>query len=117
MLRWLLAAVLILVGTGAVYSQHEHQRALDSLGESGEGERIVMISAEWCGYCTRQIKDFKAAGVRFRVLDYDQPEGRRVHAALGGRGVPVTAIDGQVVHGYNRPLLKRRLSELGYELN
>lgn len=116
MIRWLLAAALILVGGGVMYSQHLQQSALDDLHASGDAERIVMISAEWCGYCTRQIKDFKAAGVQFRVLDFDQPEGRRVHAALGGRGVPVTAIDDQVVHGYNRPLLKRRLAELGYEL-
>ena len=32
-------------------------------GESG----IVMLAAEWCGYCRKQQKDFELAGVRYRV--------------------------------------------------
>ena len=38
-------------------------------GEAG----IVMLAAEWCGYCRKQQGDFERAGVRYRVLDVDRP--------------------------------------------
>ena len=61
-------------------------------GEAG----IVMLAAEWCGYCRKQQGDFERAGVRYRVLDIDNDDGDRAMRALGARGVPVTVI-GQAV--------------------
>jgi len=81
------------------------------------GERkIVMIAAEWCGYCRKQQKDFEQAGVRYRVLDYDQAEGKLASKALGTRGVPITVIGQNVVAGYRPDELQTHLKPLGYDV-
>ena len=81
-------------------------------GEAG----IVMLAAEWCGYCRRQRGDFERAGVRYRVLDVDQAEGDRAMRAVGARGVPVTIIGQHVVRGYDTAALDQRLTPLGYDV-
>lgn len=78
--------------------------------------RIVMLAAEWCGYCRKQQKDFELANVRYRVLDIDTPEGDRAMQALGARGVPVTVIGQDVVQGYDTAALDRKLAPLGYHV-
>ena len=77
---------------------------------------IVMLAAEWCGYCRKQQKDFEMAGVRYRVLDVDTDEGHRAAQALGTRGVPVTVVGQQVIHGYDTASLKSNLAPLGYRV-
>ena len=78
--------------------------------------RIIMIAADWCGYCRKQQKDFEQAGVRYRVLDYDQAEGKRASQALGIRGVPITIIGQSVVAGYQPEELDAHLQPLGYDV-
>lgn len=81
-------------------------------GEKG----IVMLAAEWCGYCRQQQKDFERAGVRYRVLDVDEQDGQRAANALGTRGVPVTVVGQQVIHGYDTAALDASLAPLGYDV-
>ncbi|MBN6151453.1 glutaredoxin family protein [Xanthomonas sp. AmX2] len=81
-------------------------------GDSG----IVMLAAEWCGYCRQQQADFERAKVRYRVLDVDQEDGRRAAAALGREGVPITVIGQQVIDGYDTEALDERLTPLGYRV-
>ena len=78
--------------------------------------RVVMLAAEWCGYCRKQQKDFELANVRYRVLDVDTPEGDLAMQALGARGVPVTVIGQNVVRGYNTAELNQHLTPLGYRV-
>jgi mycoredoxin len=78
--------------------------------------KIIMIAAEWCGYCRKQQKDFEQAGVRYRVLDYDQAEGKLASKALGTRGVPITVIGQNVVAGYQPEALQAHLKPLGYDV-
>ncbi|TQD41131.1 glutaredoxin family protein [Lysobacter aestuarii] len=77
-------------------------------------DRIVMMAAEWCGYCRKQQKAFELADVRYRVLDVDTPEGQRAMRALGARGVPTTVIGQDVVRGYDTAALQSKLEPLGY---
>ena len=79
-------------------------------------DRIVMMAAEWCGYCRKQQKEFELANVRYRILDVDTPEGDRAMQALGARGVPTTVIGQQVVYGFNTAELKQKLAPLGYRV-
>ena len=81
-------------------------------GETG----IVMLAAEWCGYCRKQQGDFERAGVRYRVLDIDDEDGGRAMRALGARGVPVTVIGQAVVRGYDTGALDEGLTPLGYDV-
>lgn len=78
--------------------------------------RVVMLAADWCGYCRKQQFDFERANVRYRVLDVDTPEGDRAIQALGARGVPVTVIGQNVVRGYDTASLDTHLTPLGYRV-
>lgn len=112
---WLVLLAL-LVAIGFWRSERSAEAALDSLPGAGDPSRVVMVSAEWCGYCQKQLAEFRAAGVRFTELDFDTSAGREAVEALGGRGVPMTVIGDEIIHGYNRPALQQHLAVLGYEM-
>ena len=118
-MRRILSLLLLLGAAGCAYGwwwQRTSELHADDprlqTGESG----IVMLAAEWCGYCRKQQKDFELAGVRYRVLDVDQEEGQRAASALGTRGVPVTVVGQQVIHGYDTAALDKSLAPLGYDV-
>ncbi len=113
--HWLLI-LAVLIAIGFWRSERSAKAALEGLPGTGDPNRVVMVSAEWCGYCQKQLADFRAAGVRFTELDFDKTEGREVVEALGGRGVPMTVIGDEVIHGYNRPALQKHLAAIGYEM-
>ncbi|SDD13367.1 glutaredoxin family protein [Aquimonas voraii] len=112
---WLVLLAL-LVAFGVWRSEWSTQAALDSLPGAGDPSRVVMVSAEWCGYCQKQLAEFRSAGVRFTELDFDTAAGREAVEALGGRGVPMTVIGDEIIHGYNRPALQQHLAAVGYEM-
>ncbi len=87
----------------------------DPRHSTGDG-RVVMLAAEWCGYCIRQRAEFERAGVRYRLLDVDTPEGDRAMQALGARGVPVTIVGQRVIRGFDPDALDQSLSPLGYRV-
>ena len=118
-MRLTLSLLLILGAMGGAYwwwSQNAPGLHVDDprlqTGQTG----IVMLAAEWCGYCRKQQKDFERAGVRYRVLDVDQEEGQRAASALGTRGVPVTVVGQQVIRGYDTAALDQHLTPLGYDV-
>ncbi len=78
--------------------------------------RVAMLAAEWCGYCEKLRKDFELAQVRYRLIDIDTPEGERAMRAMGARGVPVTIVGQDVIHGYQPEQIRQRLAPLGYRL-
>ncbi len=116
-------ALWLLLIIGLVGGLHAYLRrdAPETIGpgdprlETGDA-RIVMLAAEWCGYCRKQQGDFERANVRYRVLDVDTPEGDRAMQAIGARGVPVTVIGQNVVRGYNTAQLDEHLTPLGYRV-
>ncbi|WP_374013393.1 glutaredoxin family protein [Pseudoxanthomonas koreensis] len=77
---------------------------------------IVMLVADWCGYCRKQQGDFERAGVRYRALDVDTDAGDRAMRAIGASGVPVTVAGQAVVIGYDTRALDRMLTPLGYDV-
>ncbi len=113
--HWLLI-LAVLIAIGFWRSDRSAQATLNTLPGAGDPSRVVMVSAEWCGYCQKQLAEFRAAGVRFTELDFDLAEGREVVEALGGRGVPMTVIGDEVIHGYNRPALQKHLAAIGYQM-
>ncbi|MGO1002034.1 glutaredoxin family protein [Lysobacter sp. CA196] len=79
-------------------------------------KRIVMLAADWCGYCEKLRKDFELADVRYSIIDIDTPAGQRAMSAVGARGVPVTIVGQEIVYGYDMDEIKDRLKPLGYRL-
>ena len=80
-------------------------------------QRIVMLAADWCGYCRKQQKDFelaKRALPRLRrrhARRRPRDAGARAHAACRSR-----VIGQQVVRGYDTAELKQHLTPLGYQV-
>jgi glutaredoxin len=75
---------------------------------------VVLLSAAWCGYCSRQREDFRRWGVAFDELDVeDDPAGARAYALLRGRGVPIVLVNEHRIRGYAPPRVRELLAESG----
>jgi len=73
------------------------------------GERVVVYTTDFCGWCERAKALLAARGVRFREVWLPRtPEGRDrlVEAAPLARSFPQILIDGAVLGGY-RELVER----------
>ena len=53
---------------------------------------VVVFSATWCSPCKDLKERIRKAGVPFRVVDVDAPEGERLSNKLGVRSIPAVFI-------------------------
>lgn len=109
---WLLAAALI----GGLFWREQAQLAEHDPRLSTGSDGIVMLTAEWCGYCRKQEQLFARAGVRYTALDVDSDAGDLAFRAVRGRAVPITVVGQQLIRGYDVPGLRSALQPLGYSL-
>ncbi|MFO8101449.1 MAG: glutaredoxin domain-containing protein [Dehalococcoidia bacterium] len=76
---------------------------------------VKVYSTPTCGYC-RQAKNFlHERGVQFTEYDVsrDQAAAQEMVSLTGQMGVPVIAVDGQAVIGFDRARLERLLAKGG----
>jgi glutaredoxin 3 len=74
---------------------------------------VVVYTTPTCGFC-QQVKAYlNQRGVPFTEYDVSQdPQAATEMVRLSGQqGVPVVVIDGQVVVGFNRPLIDQLLAQ------
>ena len=74
---------------------------------------VVVYTTPTCGFC-HQVKGYlNQRGVSFTEYDVSQdPQAAAEMVQMSGqRGVPVVLIDGQVVVGFNRPLIDQLLAQ------
>lgn len=119
-------AVLVVGTAGAKFArsggwsqwlaQRPAQLAPDDPRHATGDKRVVMLAADWCGYCEKLRKDFELADVRYTLVDIDTESGRRAMEAVGARGVPVTIVGQDIVYGYQPDQIKDKLAPLGYRL-
>lgn len=90
------AFALIVLWPGA--SRDAVADARDRVGQ----DHVILFSAEWCGYCDRLRADLVRAKVDFSERDIEQSTSTHdAWRTLGGRGVPLTLVGDDVVHGYD----------------
>ena len=78
---------------------------------------IVMLSAEWCGYCKALRNDLDDMGVAYTELDIDEDEGgRAAFRAVKARGVPVLVVGQEVVYGYDPGRSRALIEAAGHPL-
>lgn len=112
----LLAITGVVLVAGLVWMKKREIERADPRRQTGDSG-IVMLGAEWCGYCKRLTAALDAAKVPYTELDVeDGGAGYDAFAALGGRGVPVTVIGQDVVYGYNTERLEQLLSARGHDV-
>lgn len=103
---WLLVAALL---AGAAWLAKPSARAPRSEAATAQ-PAVVLYATSWCGYCAATRELFEQNGIRYTELDIEKStEGYEGHKKLGGRGVPVIAIDDEVVHGFNEDALRAQL--------
>ncbi len=67
---------------------------------------VVLFATSWCGYCAKTRDLLKKSGVPFVEHDIEtSAEGKSQYDAIGGRGVPILLINGEMVRGYDPNLI------------
>lgn len=74
---------------------------------------VQLYSTPTCGYCRQAKAYLQQRGIPFTEYDVsrDREAAMRMVQVSGQQGVPVLMIDGQVVVGFNRPLIDQLLGQ------
>ncbi|WP_049722178.1 glutaredoxin family protein [Gilvimarinus polysaccharolyticus] len=66
------------------------------------GGQVILYATDWCGYCAKARKLMIENNIQYVEYDIEKSQkGREQYDSLGGRGIPVLLINGEVVKGYN----------------
>ena len=63
--------------------------------------KVEMISATWCGYCTKAKNFFAAQGVTYAIYDHESFSGKERKQAWGTNSLPAVKIGDQIIEGFN----------------
>jgi glutaredoxin-like YruB-family protein len=76
-------------------------------------KKVVIYSTPTCPYCKRAKDYLSRKGISFvdRNVAQDRDAAKEMIQKSGQMGVPVIAIDGEVVVGFNQTLLDKLLSQ------
>jgi glutaredoxin len=73
-----------------------------------KAKRVVMYSAEWCGYCRQARRYFKANGIAFRERDVERDSAaRREYERVGGSGLPLILVGERRLSGFSQDSFRR----------
>ena len=71
---------------------------------------IILYGTESCGYCIQARKFFAHNGIEYQNMDVERSfEASTEFKRLGGRGVPLFVIDGEVVNGWREERMRDTL--------
>ena len=77
--------------------------------------RVVLYATDWCGYCKALRSALVANKIPFTEHDVEQSfEGQLGFWTLRARGVPVSVVGPQVIHGYQMEKLQDALEKLDH---
>ena len=72
---------------------------------------VILYGTTWCGYCAAARQFFDANGIQYTEYDTEKTtEGYEGHKKLGGGGVPLIVVGGDVMHGFNEGGLRQVLA-------
>ncbi|WP_083539426.1 glutaredoxin family protein [Enterovibrio coralii] len=72
-------------------------------------KRIVLYTSRNCPHCQTAKQYFDSKKIAYRLCDVGSPRGKKEHAALGARGVPVIKIGDQILHGFSLKAVEKAL--------
>lgn len=71
-------------------------------------KRVVMFATDWCGYCARARKYFRAKGIPYKEYDIDKNKAARIRFdSYGKGGVPLILIGKQKMRGFTAKRFER----------
>jgi len=66
------------------------------------GVKVVMYSTDWCGYCKKARKYFRANNIPFIEYDIEKDgKAKRRYKEMGARGVPVILVGKKRMNGFS----------------
>ncbi|MFT5085556.1 MAG: mycoredoxin [Lentisphaeria bacterium] len=66
------------------------------------GGKVILYATQWCGYCKKARSLLNDNNIPFYEYDIEKSqEGAKQHKNLGGKGIPLLLINGEVIKGYN----------------
>lgn len=94
--------LIVLVIAFFVYQQWGLTDAAAELNQKHDSA-VIMYSTSWCGYCKKARVMLNMQGVKFKEFDIEKSAAANAEMkSLGGHGVPVFLIQGEVVKGFNQ---------------
>lgn len=64
--------------------------------------KVILYATSWCGYCEKARELLTKNDIEYFEYDVEKSsEGREQFKRLGGKGVPVLLIKGEVLKGYD----------------
>lgn len=83
---------------------------IDTPEATSKTERVVMLSASWCGTCKKARTYFRRNGIPFREYDIETSRtGKRLYDQLGARGVPVILVGDKRMNGFSEAGFQRMI--------
>lgn len=77
-------------------------------------KKIEIFVTEWCPYCKSLEKYLKLRGWSYKRYDIEHDAvGMKRHHSMGGGGVPVVVIGGQILRGFNPMEIESAMGEPG----
>lgn len=65
-------------------------------------KKVVMYSAEWCGYCKKAKNYFNKKGIAFTEYDIEKnPTAKKRYKKMGATGVPVITVGKKRMNGFS----------------
>ena len=105
----ILIAVVILFSVGRL-AAHLHQPKQGSTD-------VVIYTTAWCPYCTVLRTTLNQYDIPFTEYDTEKSiQGLTGYWALRGRGVPISVIGEEVIHGYDGQIITDALVGAGHEI-
>ena len=87
------------------------KRKIKNAVQNKEGVQIFIT--DWCPYCVKLENYLKREKISYKKYDIEKdPLGKKIYQELGGRGVPVTRVGNQVIHGYKPNKIKEAAKRL-----
>jgi glutaredoxin len=92
------------------FRRHASHRAVTNSTQSSQQPEVILYGTSWCGYCAAARRFFDVNGIRYTEYDTEKTtEGYEGHKKLGGGGVPLIVVGGDIMHGYNEAGLREAL--------
>lgn len=64
--------------------------------------KVILYATSWCGYCKKARELLSENNIEYFEYDVEKSaEGKEQFKRLGGKGVPVLLINGEVLKGYD----------------
>jgi glutaredoxin len=71
-------------------------------------DKVILYGADWCGYCKKAKRYFRANHIAFQEYDVEKSrKGRSDYRKMGGRGVPIILVGNRRLNGFSARAFER----------